>query len=315
MFCNKILGKLRKNVKAFTLVEVLVALTVIGIVAAMTYPTLQPKVQELMFRVHKKVLHTRVAQAMSLINSLKDYSSGVEFLDKYRDHVKLHMVCEGDKFHACDLPRVFTALDGNIYRMPRKWSELAPELVETYYEDSETGSVYENYQDDFDSIAFITDNQESVNLFYNTSCSTMELKDNPEYFLANSVCINMIFDLNGSKPPNIVGQDIGFITVFKPVESMVVAPVPYLEDVIGQASSVTSAKACHVQKNTLRVPTDYELASMYVNKKFLGFSGGNYWSSTLHSTDNAWYLWSDTGMMMREPFDRSVEMALRCVAR
>ena len=152
MFCNKILGKLRKKVKAFTLVEVLVALTVIGIVAAMTYPTLQPKVQELMFRVHKKVLHTRVAQALSLMSSLKDYHSGAEFLDRYRDYVKLHMVCDGDKFHACGLPRVFTALDGNMYRMPRTWSELSPESVEMYYEDPETGSVYENYQDDFDSV-------------------------------------------------------------------------------------------------------------------------------------------------------------------
>lgn len=35
-----------------------------------------------------------------------------------------------------------------------------------------------------------------------------------------------VYDLNGSKGPNTVGKDIGFITALYPTDSVVVAPMP-----------------------------------------------------------------------------------------
>lgn len=313
---NRFVGLLdRTRKRAFTLVEVVVALTVVGVVTVLTLPALQANIQDMIFRVRKKVLHTRVAQAIPLMDTLKDFQDGSEFVDKYRDLVKVHMVCEDDKFFGCGLPQVFESTDGTMHRMPRSWSELNPKLVDMFYEDAETGKIYEYHQEDFDSVAFITDNQESINLFFNPVCKVFDQKENPNYFSASSVCINMIYDLNGTTPPNKVGKDIGFITIFKPVDSVIVAPVPYYEDVDSKTQAEASGKACHLQKGSLRAPTDYELASMFVNTKLLGMHEGFYWSSSLYSATYAWYLWGTTGLILRQPLARSTEMDLRCVSR
>ena len=47
--------------KSFTLVEVLVAMTIIGIVAALVYPTLQLQMHEAAIKIKKKALYTRTA--------------------------------------------------------------------------------------------------------------------------------------------------------------------------------------------------------------------------------------------------------------
>ena len=199
--------------------------------------------------------------------------------------------------------------------MPKSWGELNPKLVDMFYEDAETGSVYSYHQEDFDSVAFFTDNGESINIFFNPVCSVFEQKDFPNYFSASSVCINMIYDLNGIKAPNTVGKDIGFITVFKPVDSIVVGPNPYYEDIPSKTQSEAAGKACSLQSGKLRAPTDYELAAMFVNTRLLGLHEGYYWSSSLYSADYAWYLWGTTGLILREPLDRTTEMDLRCVNR
>lgn len=314
---KKIFGNwFRCIAKGFTLVEVLIAMTIIGVVTALTLPTLQGDIQSLSFRIKKKVLYSRVAQAIMLMDNLKSYHNGDEFMEKYREVVKLNMICDQEKFFGCDLPMTFTATDGNIYPMPRSWYELNPKLVDMFYEDAETGDVYEYSQEDFDSISFMTDNGESINLFFNPTCLVNEVKENSSnYFSATSVCINMIYDLNGTKPPNIMGEDIGFMTVFKPVDPMVVAPVPYIEDVEAKVQSEAAGRACTDIKSSLRAPTDYELAAMFVNSKFLGMHEGFYWSSTVHSSTNAWYLWGATGLLLREPLDRTSEMDMRCIAR
>lgn len=312
-----------KRMRAFTLVEVVIALTIIGVVTVLTLPTLQVNVQDMIFRVRKKVLLTRVSQALPLLDTLKDFHTAGDFLEKYRELVKVHMICNPDdedeskqiSIYACGLPQVFAATNGNMFRMPQSWGELNPKLVDMFYEDMETGKVYSYHQEDFNSVAFFTDNGESINLFFNPVCTVFDQRDNPSYFSASSVCINMIYDLNGANPPNTVGKDIGFITMFKPVDSTIVGPNPYFEDVSLQTQSEASGKACSQQSGRLRAPTDYELAAMFVNSRLLGLHEGFYWSSSLYSPEYAWYLWGRTGLILREPLDRSTEMDLRCVYR
>lgn len=313
-FLNKI-NRFCKKVKAFTLVEVAISLTVIGIVAAVTFPTVHAKIEETSLKIRKKALYSRMATAITMLNNLKHYHNGEEFIDKFRDVIKLHMVCDQQKFFGCDLPQTFTGTDGNVFAMPKTWRELNTKLVEMFYEDIETGEVYEYYQDDFDSISFITDNGESVNLFFNPVCATSDVRDNPNYFSAVSVCINMIYDLNGSKPPNTVGKDIGFLTVFKPVDPITVSLTPHNSDLEAKVQSVASGPACTELKSTLRAPTDYELAGLFINSKYLGMNEGFYWSSTLYSAEYAWYLWGATGLILRGPLDRGTEMDLRCIER
>lgn len=313
-FFNKF-GRMTGKRKAFTLIEIMIVCTIIAVVSVMVYPSVQLNIQDTVFKVRKKVLFSRVAQAIMVQDNLKSFRTGEDFIEKYRELVKLHMVCDQEKFFACDLPQTFTATDGNIYPMPRMWSELNPKLVDMFYEDIETGEIYEYHQEDFDSLSFVTDNGESINLFFNPVCSVSELKENINYFSAASVCINMIYDLNGTKPPNTVGKDIGFLTVFKPVDPVTVSIVPHNQDLESKVQSVAAGRACSEVKSSLRAPTDYELAGLFVNSKYLGMHEGFYWSSTLYSAENAWYLWGATGLVLRGPLDRGTEMDIRCISR
>ncbi len=321
MMFNKFIGLLNSSRfvkrKAFTLLEVVIALAIVGIVTVLVLPQLQVDVHKIALNVHKKVFHTRVAQAIPMMETLKDINNAKEFAEKYRTVLKLHMICEGDKFFACGLPQVFTGADGAYYGMPRSWLDLNTKLVEVDYEDEETGEKYSYSQEDFDSISFITDNQEAVNLFFNPACKRDLEEDDKFYFVASKACVNMIFDLNGTKPPNTVGVDIGFLTVFNPTDSIVVAPTSHIENVATSQPQVASGEACRAISGKLRVPTDYELASMFINAQYIGggIDSGAYWSSTILSSDYAWYLWGDTGLMMHESFKRDAILDVRCVRR
>ena len=96
-FVGYIKNLLNRKLRAFTLVEVVIALTIIGVVTVLTLPTLQANVEDLIFKVRKKVLLTRVSQALPLLDTLRDFHSAEDFLEQYRDLVKVHMVCAGDK--------------------------------------------------------------------------------------------------------------------------------------------------------------------------------------------------------------------------
>lgn len=314
-YCReKALTRLKqKRNKAFTLVEVLIVLTIIGVVTVMVLPTFIADAEKLALRVRRKVLISRVNQAISLIGSLKDYKDAYDFVDiAYRDIVKLHYVCKEDEVFACDLPQIITTSDGQLIPMPTSWNELNEKVVNLDFLDEETNKLYQYSQDDSKSISFITDNQETINLFFNPKCKVFEQRLNPEYFSAASACVNMIYDLNGLKPPNKVGEDIGFITVFRPVDSTIVAPVPYFETA-GTVEQSEATKLCRSIDSNLRVPSDYELAAMFVNEKFLPFEETYYWSSITVDKDYAWYLWGVTGTVQRTPMQRSQAMDVRCV--
>lgn len=80
------------------------------------------------------------------------------------------------------------------------------------------------------------------------------------------MCANFVFDLNGNKGPNTVGKDIGFLTVFFPVDSKVVAPIPHQRDASNNVSQKDAAAACTAQDSEYRIPNMYEMAAIFTNK-------------------------------------------------
>ena len=69
-------------------------------------------------------------------------------------------------------------------------------------------------------------------------------------YIANKICANFVYDLNGNKGPNTVGKDIGFITAMYPSDVKISAPVPAVNPLTGtypykaSSSSISAAKAC-----------------------------------------------------------------------
>ena len=306
-----------KNIKkrAFSLAELIVAMAIIGVVTAIVLPTLQLNAQEYSLKIKRKVFASRISQAIPTIANLKGYSSASDFVTNgLKNALSLRLVCDSDKLFACDLPQMLQATDGSMVAMPTSWSELNPKVTNLNYEDESTGKVYRYSQDDSDSVSAITDNGESLNIFYNPACSSDAPTYVTGYYAPRSVCLNMIFDLNGVLPPNRVGKDIGFVTVFRPTDSNVVAITPDFEDLETSAQADTQQK-CRQKSSSLRVPTDYELATLFINEKLLPLTDTYYWSATVNSSESAWYLWEKTGIITRTGKNRDEALDMRCVSK
>ena len=60
---------------AFTMAEILLSLTIIGVVAAITLPSLTGNINERTWNTQRKALYARFSQAMALMPSLNGYGT------------------------------------------------------------------------------------------------------------------------------------------------------------------------------------------------------------------------------------------------
>lgn len=185
------------------------------------------------------------------------------------------------------------------------------------YNYTSNGSVYEsvtyNQQIDTKAVAFETANGESIMLFYNPRCHIAAALT-PGGFSQPLMCVNMVYDLNGSKGPNTAGKDLGAITVLYAVDPIVVAPLPVTRSI--SSSQIEASSECTKLDSASRVPNKEEAASMFYNKSL--WAGISHWSSSVgYRPDSdvlmAWRLSSAVGTFVLYPRDNPD--TLRCVKR
>ena len=246
---------------AFTMAEILLSLTIIGVVAAITLPSLIGNINERAWNTQRQALHARFAQALPMMNNLSVYSSASEFISSgLSNGIKLTNVCQQDKIEDCGINKTaITAFDGTTKsNVDFKWTTMGLALTDLGY--SSTDTVTET-----DLIAgFETQNGESIVVQYNPKC-TSDSESLPQNITGgevwlNTVCVNFIYDLNGAKGPNKIGKDMGFMTAFYPTETEVVAPL-ITSQVTGTASSGTQGQANFVAAKAPACITDYRLPS------------------------------------------------------
>jgi len=309
-----------KEEKAFTLAEILISITVIGIVAVLTYPTLQQYWHETATLIKKKVLFTRTAQAMALVADMKKYESAYDFVnDEYREIYSIDRVCGTDEINifGCNLPLEIIKPDGTPVKMPTNWAELNNALTTLNWEDPENHNVYEYSQPNLKSASFFTDNGESINLFFNPKCKNLDDKTASNGFYSGKyACINMIYDVNGGEmPPNTIGKDIGFITVFGANDSLVVSPL-FDDENVGPTNFSGAKGVCKAKGFNRKVPTEFELASMFINSKLFGLADDGavgFWSVSPASAEDVYYMHARTGYI--EKVEKENSYSVRCLQR
>jgi len=280
---------------AFTMAEILLSLTIIGVVAAITLPSLNGNINERTWNTQRKALYARMSQAISLMPSLNSYgvSDGVgSSLTNVADTatetfitaglskvLKINNVCDPEHLADCGIVDNYKTLDGGTLNF--------------------TGARSLGWLNGFSSIgtslgiktkpksaAFETANGESVLVDYNPYCQ-IDLGSfaySMDYYVQTRMCVNFLYDLNGKKGPNTVGKDIGFISILYPTDSVVVAPMPSTKDVARTTYSEAS-KACTSYNPDYRMPNFEELSSIFYNKKYIGsgsFENETYRSSSLN---------------------------------
>ena len=313
--------------------EILLSLTIIGVVAAITLPSLTGNINERTWNTQRKALYARISQAISLMPALNGYGTLKEessegasdaedtatetFLtDGLAKVLKINNICDNTHLEDCGIVTSFTNMAGNQTSMPTTLYQLNDWFRSVVY----SGSSYSTT--DTKAAAFETQNGESIVAFYNQSCRTEYINQesltqygNAFGFPESNMCVNFIYDLNGNKGPNTVGKDIGIMTVFNATDSNVVAPMPSSANNAGQATWYNAAKMCTNADSETRIPNIDELSAMLINKDIVNFTtaSGLCWAGSVSSSDRAWHV--DTNHRVRCSLGKSWTADVRCVRR
>ena len=264
---------------AFTMAEILLSLTIIGVVAAITLPSLTGNINERTWNTQRKALYARFSQAISLMPSMNGYGTLVEdesgsvtadnvaetFITAGLSKVlKINNICDSEHLQDCGMASKITTYN-SVISFPLDWNTLNPKMKTAYYSQANIATPWSHSMINSKAAAFETANGESIAVFYNPYCQ-QEPSILNGYMVPPLVCANFIYDLNGNKGPNTIGKDIGFLTVLYSSDSSVVAPV---FEHVGPNSVVfeEGTKYCRTLDNA-RMPNKEEAMSLFVNKLF-----------------------------------------------
>ena len=280
----------------FTMAEILLSLTIIGVVAAITLPSLTGNINERTWNTQRKALYARMSQAIALMPSLNGYGtvsegdSSTSAVDTAAETfvtnglakvLKINNICDSEHLEDCGIPSKFTTFAGStISSFPKTIREFNPAFYASDIVDNNGNSYSYLSQLDTVAAAFETANGESIVAYYNPYCSA-KMDEQSSYYTQPKMCANLVYDLNGTKGPNTVGKDMGFITILYPSDPVVVAPVL----VYNSPDSVTyneASKICRERDSESRLSNLEEAISLSYNRALLGENlDGAYWTSTM----------------------------------
>ena len=293
--------------KGFTLAEVLITIGIIGVVAAMTLPTVINETRDKEYAAARKKALATIGEAVRLITIQGDirYAENAgDFVENYlKKQLQIVKTCSNSNLRDCGIetePNKMVSLAEKKMTMPTTINDLAPGMSNGLATDPASTSY-----------GFVMSNGYSVNLFYNPSC----LSDNKDanHWGQDRVCVNAIYDMNGLGQPNEVGKDIGFVTILYPdVRTIAVAPDVHKQNA-ASANFDNAGASCTNQNKEYTLPNRDELLAMYYNANLLGITSGTCWSASQASAELGWYQGFTNGNRNRSA--KSIGNNVRCVRR
>ena len=282
---------------AFTMAEILLSLTIIGVVAAITLPSLTGNINERTWNTQRKALYARMSQAIALMPAVNGYGTVVEatsttsavdtaaetfITDGLAKVLKINNICDSEHLEDCGMASEYMRPDGTKRALPTKASELTNILT------SGIVPAYSHY--DTKTAAFETANGESITLIYMPDCKP-SMNETSYYLTQTKLCAVMIFDLNGKKGPNTFGKDMGFMSVTYPTDPVVSMPIPYIKR-FGSANFDTAVQNCRsIDGGEYRLPTKEEAAAMVASAKLFTATSGTFWTSTTTLDNGVLKIW------------------------
>ena len=277
---NRMKNLLKRSSASFTMAEILISLTIIGVIAAITLPSLRANINERTWATQKKALYSRLSQAVALLESTNSYTNAQSFVTEgLSDVLKINNICDGANISDCGISTAqYVKLSGSVSTFPQTWSDLGVNIQWNSSSNDSASTTLTKAQAMVS--AFETQNGESVVLYYNPDCvpddEDTPTENNQTFNNLKYICANLVYDLNQDRGPNTIGKDIGFMTVFYASDPVVVSPIPGAKD-----------GAC---TDSERIPTVNEAVSLVLNQSMLGNLNANiYTSGRAIGTENTFY--------------------------
>ena len=245
---------------AFTLAEVLITLAIIGVVAAITIPSLVKNYNEKAWGTAQDVFTKRLEVATRQMNTeekLAGYSNTMDFVNELKKYIKITRVCDNNNITKCFNKEVI-------------WNEGEdPVDMSTIKNAASLG------QDDWDTDTVAVQFANGVNaiIAYNPN-TTQEPFNNQFSATSNSMAI--LYDVSGNKNPNTNGKDIGKINV-ENLAGVTGCMIPELADTMcitqilapGTGYSALTYAECTEAKNNGEIDVD------------ACYNGNDYWAGAV----------------------------------
>ena len=187
----------KRKKAAFTLAEVLITLAIIGIVAALTIPTLVQNYQTKAWDTASEVFQRKLEESLKVMNvqgTLAGYTTTEAFVDELSKHIKITRICDNDDITTCFADKV--TWDGEEVEMSK---------IKTS----------KNFgKDDWDTNTVAVQFANGVNgvIAYNPSCTQDPYNNNKITIGKESIgvndCLAILYDVDGFKNPNNRGDDL-----------------------------------------------------------------------------------------------------------
>ncbi len=291
--------------------EILLSLTIIGVVAAITLPSLTGNINERTWNTQRKALYARMSQAIALMPALNGYGTLTEdenhsvtadtaaetfVTEGLAKVLKINNICDSDHLADCGIPDKITPFAGStLNNFTTSYNTLVKynNMFNSSYGVGWANFAYSAI--DTKAVAFETVNGESIIAYYNPRCTSFmpfPLSEVTLYsnYSQNNMCVNFVYDLNGTKGPNTMGKDIGFMSALYPTDSVVVAPVP-LHEASGWTTLPGGSPFCRQVDSDSRLPNLPEAMSMFYNFRLIdsNLTENNYiWTSTKLDNSYEW---------------------------
>ena len=182
---------------AFTLAEVLITLAIIGVVAAITIPSLVKNYNEKAWESGQKVFENRLLVATRQMNTeekLAGYSNTMDFVNELKKYIKITRVCDNNNITKCFNKEVI-------------WNEGEDPIDMSTIRNAESLGQKE-WKTDTVAVQFA--NGVNAIIAYNPN-TTQEPFNNQFSATSNSMAI--LYDVTGNKNPNMKDKDIKYINV------------------------------------------------------------------------------------------------------
>ena len=192
---------MHKNTKGFTLAEVLITLAIIGIVAALTIPTLIQNYQERAWGTASEVFQRKLGEALRVMNvqgTLAGYTTTEAFVDELSKHIKITRICENDDITTCFADTV-------------TWGDEEVDM-------SKIKKAKNFGQEDWDTNTVGVQFANGVNgvIAYNPDCRQNQFSNDVITIGENGIgtdCLAILYDVDGFKNPNTQQKDLRGLNV------------------------------------------------------------------------------------------------------
>ena len=193
---------------AFTLAEVLITLGIIGIVAAMTLPTLNQAINNRVRAEQVRTVKYKFTKATEKMNSLGligPYASTDAFVDELQKHLKIMKRCDSSHLRECWPYDEVDLGNGKTWDISKTKTGKNLKM-----EDSDSTDYSSN------NVGIVTADGTPMILSYNKKCEALDpvkqytwlTSDGKPVTNATAGCVAAVFEINGGAKPNKYGDDV-----------------------------------------------------------------------------------------------------------